>query len=149
MSRDTTDLDLTRRLVAFFPQWGRWMRANLPDDADLTASRTRMLGALVEAKEPLPMTVLSQHLCMTKRNVTALVDRLEQEALVQRIAHPTDRRSTLIQLSTQGQQVAPQLVAEHQRAVARAFATLSAEERHQLERILDKIEAFLTEHNPR
>jgi DNA-binding MarR family transcriptional regulator len=38
--------------------------------------------------------------------ITLVVDQLEQQRLVTRLAHPTDRRTTLVRLSEAGRQVA-------------------------------------------
>ena len=51
------------------------------------------------------MVELAEHLSVTKRNVTSLVDGLEKEALAVRHPHPADRRSTLVALTEAGEAV--------------------------------------------
>jgi DNA-binding MarR family transcriptional regulator len=50
------------------------------------------------------MTSISDELGVTRPNVTALVDALEEEGLVRRKPRPTDRRATVIEMSGQGVQ---------------------------------------------
>ncbi|MEM8916350.1 MAG: MarR family transcriptional regulator, partial [Pseudomonadota bacterium] len=46
----------------------------------------------------LSMAELADRLSVTKRNITTLVDGLERDGLASRHPHPTDRRSTLVEL---------------------------------------------------
>src|SRR5256714_10854162 len=50
----------------------------------------------------LPLGELADHLAVSPRNVTGLIDHLEQDGLVQRIDDPNDRRSTYAQLTPAG-----------------------------------------------
>ena len=44
-------------------------------------------------------------------SVTSLVNRLVDDGLVERIAHPTDRRTTLVKLTASGRRMAPKCAA--------------------------------------
>jgi hypothetical protein len=48
------------------------------------------------------MTQLSAALDVTARRMTTLVDALAEDGLVERYAHPTDRRSTIVELTDAG-----------------------------------------------
>ncbi|WP_240629625.1 MarR family winged helix-turn-helix transcriptional regulator [Specibacter cremeus] len=50
----------------------------------------------------LPMASASARLQVHPTSVTNVVDRLEQDGLVRRTAHPTDRRATLVLLTDDG-----------------------------------------------
>jgi DNA-binding Lrp family transcriptional regulator len=50
----------------------------------------------LESLGPLTQRELGEHLLLTSGAVTMLVDRLERDGLVQRGAHPTDRRVTVV-----------------------------------------------------
>ena len=50
----------------------------------------------------LPMRVMGQRLQLHPTSVTNIVDRLEADGLVKRIPHPTDRRTTLVEITEQG-----------------------------------------------
>ncbi len=80
---------------------------------------------------------------MTRRNVTALVDALEDEGLVRRRPHPTDRRATIIELTSEGAETTDTMYNGHRKAVAGLFADLSEDERHELIRLLGSLREVL------
>lgn len=82
------------------------------------------------------MSSISDELGVTRRNITALVDGLEEEGLVRRLPHPTDRRATVIELTDEGGRTMDTLYDEHRRAVATLFDELSEEDRRELVRLL-------------
>jgi DNA-binding MarR family transcriptional regulator len=130
--------DLTLRLVdefaGFGPSYMKWVRSRL-QDRGLTYARMRLLGAL-HSHGPQIMTSISDELCVTRRNVTALVDALEVEGLVRRRPHPTDRRATVIELTPEGERTTGAMYDEHREAVAELFCGLSEEDRRELIRLL-------------
>ena len=85
------------------------------------------------------MSGISEELGVTRRNVTALVDALEEEGLVRRQPHPTDRRATIIELTEEGERTAGAMYDEHREAVAELFAGLSEEDRRDLIRVLGRL----------
>jgi len=50
----------------------------------------------------LPMSKMGERLMVHPTSVTNAVDRLEQDELVRRVAHPTDRRTTLVEITDDG-----------------------------------------------
>jgi DNA-binding MarR family transcriptional regulator len=48
---------------------------------------------------------MGDRLMLHPTSVTNIIDRLEQQELVQRIPHPTDRRTVLAQITEDGRQV--------------------------------------------
>jgi DNA-binding MarR family transcriptional regulator len=54
----------------------------------------------------LPMTKIGQRLQVHPTSVTNAVDRLESAGLVRRTSHPTDRRTTLVELLDKGRELA-------------------------------------------
>lgn len=89
------------------------------------------------------MTGLSEDLGVTQRNITALVDALQQEGLVRRLPHPTDRRATVIELTEEGSRVMDTLYDAHRGAVAELFQTLSRKDQQELVRLLGLLRAGL------
>ncbi len=74
---------------------------------DISFARYEVLMLLVFSKRgSLPMRVIGQRLQVHPTSVTNAVDRLEAARLVRRMPHPTDRRATLIELTTAGRRVA-------------------------------------------
>ncbi len=52
----------------------------------------------------LPMRVMGERLQLHPTSVTNIVDRLERDDLVRRRAHPTDRRTTLVEITDAGRE---------------------------------------------
>jgi DNA-binding MarR family transcriptional regulator len=134
MSSAKPDEDRLSELVEAFtelgPTWVRWVNACLPSDA-VSYVRMRLLTALQRDGEQ-SMGELATGLGVTPRRVTALVEALEADGLVERRPHPTDRRSTLVAI-TEGGLKAQQVGWEQHRAeVAQAFGDLSPSEQAQL-----------------
>src|SRR5918997_2840474 len=94
---EESTLRLVDEFAGFGPSYMKWVKSRL-QDRGLTYARMRLLGAL-HSHGPQIMTSISDELCVTRRNVTALVDALEIEGLVRRRPHPTDRRATVIELA--------------------------------------------------
>ncbi len=93
-------LRLVDEFAAFGPCYLKWVRSKL-GDCGVSYARMRLLGTL-HCKGPQIMSDISEDLGVTRRNVTALVDALEEEGLVRRMPHPTDRRATIIELTGLG-----------------------------------------------
>jgi len=71
----------------------------------LTFARYEALVLLFFSRRgSLPMRVMGQRLQLHPTSVTNIVDRLEADGLVKRIAHPTDRRTTLVEITEAGRQ---------------------------------------------
>ncbi|MCP2164800.1 MarR family winged helix-turn-helix transcriptional regulator [Goodfellowiella coeruleoviolacea] len=69
------------------------------DELGLTASQ---VVALRELSEPITARELANRMSCEASNATFVLDRLEQQGLVQRQPHPTDRRAKQIVLTPQG-----------------------------------------------
>lgn len=71
----------------------------------LTFARYEALVLLTFARAAsLPMRVMGERLQLHPTSVTNIVDRLEKDGLVKRMPHPTDRRTTLIEITEDGRQ---------------------------------------------
>ena len=53
----------------------------------------------------LPMRVMGERLQLHPTSVTNIVDRLEADGLVRRLPHPTDRRTTLVEITEAGRKL--------------------------------------------
>jgi DNA-binding MarR family transcriptional regulator len=129
-----SSLRLVDEFAAFGPLYLKWVRSRL-QDGGMTYARMRLLGAL-HCKGPQIMSSISDELGVTRRNVTALVDALEEEGLVRRKPHPTDRRATVIEMTNRGEQTMDMMYDEHRIAVAGLFEDLDEEDRGELARML-------------
>lgn len=93
----------------------------------LTRARAEMIW-LLQRQAGMTQRELSQALRCTPRNVTGLVDGLEQTGFVKREQHATDRRATLVTLTPQGRRIAVGMRADYERAAQEVFADLSPAE---------------------
>ena len=136
-----SSLRLVDEFAAFGPLYLKWVRSRLRDRG-MTYARMRLLGAL-HCKGPQIMSSISDELGVTRRNVTALVDALEEEGLVRRKPHPTDRRATVIEMTDLGERRMDRVYDEHRAAVAELFAGLDEEDRRELTRMLGALREAL------
>ncbi|MCF6507914.1 MarR family transcriptional regulator [Blastococcus sp. MG754426] len=87
------------------------------EPAGLTPARTHLLWE-VHRRGPSSQRALATALDVTPRNVTGLVDALEERGYVRREPHPTDRRITLVTLTDLGVRTTAQMDADHRRIAA-------------------------------
>ena len=134
-------MQLVDEFAAFGPAYLRWVRSRL-QEGGISYPRMRLLSAL-HCKGPQIMSSLSEQLGVTPRNVTALVDALEEEGLVERRPHPTDRRATIIELTPRGAETCGAIYDEHRGAVSELFVGLSEEDLRELIRLLGELRGLL------
>ncbi|MGC0417978.1 MarR family winged helix-turn-helix transcriptional regulator [Embleya sp. AB8] len=85
--------------------------------ADHVRERALTLGltapqatALRELSGPMTMRELAERMSCEPSNATFVVDKLEKQGLVERRAHPTDRRARHLVLTTEGAALRGQLL---------------------------------------
>lgn len=104
----------------------------------LTTARAEVIWRL-HRHGPMNQRQLSQMLQCTPRNVTGLVDALEEVQLVERQPDPTDRRATLVTLTKAGQTAADTWNQESRTLAARLLAGIDRSELEQLLSSLDQV----------
>ncbi len=107
-------------------------------DKRLSPQRLRILGSLYD-RGPRMMCSLKEELGVTATNITALVDSLEKDGLVERQAHPTDRRATLIELSSKAKSELELGCGAYKDRVAEIFSDLSDTECRAFASTLEKL----------
>jgi DNA-binding MarR family transcriptional regulator len=132
--------ELVAATATFVDAFDRWSRHKAAE-AGASIPRLRLLYS-VHGHGPQKMADLAAALDVTPRNVTALVDGLESEGLVRRVAHATDRRITLVELTCSPDRVAAQFGA-FQASMASLYAELAEEDRGDLLRILGSLQGRL------
>jgi DNA-binding MarR family transcriptional regulator len=95
---------------------------------------------------PMTQRELSEALRCTPRNVTGLVDALQDLGLVARQPHPNDRRATLVTLTDAGTKAAQQWYAGYQQLSQHVFGDLDATELTDVVAALDRIIQRLRTH---
>lgn len=105
--------------------------------------RLRVLEQL-HCKGATTMRPLAEDLGLSARNLTAVADSLEAEALVQRVAHPTDRRATILELTDSGRAAAEDALAPRFAEISSLFEPLTDTQRHRfvatLSALVDRME---------
>jgi DNA-binding MarR family transcriptional regulator len=91
----------------------------------------------------MTMTELANHLDVSPRRVTDLVDALAAEGLVERKANPFDARSTVVAITPSGAKQHQVGWQQHQTAVGLAFTDLTAKERQEVLAISRSLTAAL------
>jgi DNA-binding MarR family transcriptional regulator len=71
-------------------------------DLELTFARYEVLVVLYFNEDAVPLSYVARALQLHQASITSLVDKLEKQQLIERKAHPTDRRSTLAQITRAG-----------------------------------------------
>jgi DNA-binding MarR family transcriptional regulator len=132
---------LVQAFSDFYPAWTKWLRTTL-HQSGVTPARVRLLAVLADGPS-VTMTALSRALHVSPRNITTLVDALEQENLVRRVNHPTDRRATIIELTDRGSQLCEDLWSQHLAGAGRIFATISDDEQRILLSTLGRLSEAL------
>jgi DNA-binding MarR family transcriptional regulator len=87
----------------------------------------------------LQMKELARKTGVTTGTLTVMVDRLEEQGLLQRTPHETDRRSWLIELTEKGKVLFGQHQQYHLRLTEEITSALSSEEQEMFSAILEKI----------
>lgn len=106
---------------------------------DTTLPRFDVMAALYRRREGVTMGELSRMLLVSNGNATAVVDRLEAEALVLRTPSETDRRTVHVALTAEGMAAFETMAEGHEAEVARLFAGLSEDDLDQLTTILKRM----------
>ncbi len=140
-TRNSADGSLACHLVeafaSFVPAYARWVQSRLRE-GEVSYARMRLLAAL-RCDTPQTMGMLGHRLCVTPRNVTALVDGLEAEGLVRRRPHPTDRRAIYVELTERGAATCTRMYDHHVAAVAALFTELPERSQRDLLRIVERL----------
>ncbi len=89
-----------------------------------TLPRFDVMATLYRRKDACSMSDLSRMLLVSNGNVTAVVDRLESDRLVERRPSETDRRTVYVNLTSEGLQHFETLARDHEAEVAKIFADL-------------------------
>lgn len=99
-----------------------------------------LLSTLAESG-PLTQIELATTMSVDRTAMVYLVDELEEQALVERVRHPQDRRAFLIHLTARGQDVQRRAAAALAGAAQTLLAPLDAAESRQLTDLLARVAA--------
>jgi MarR family 2-MHQ and catechol resistance regulon transcriptional repressor len=85
---------------------------------------------------------------ITKGTLTGVIDRLEAKGIVTRVVHIEDRRSTIVQLTEEGQREFNRVFGPHVQHCKRVFSDYDEADFAALERELEKLKARLDDRPP-
>jgi DNA-binding MarR family transcriptional regulator len=105
----------------------------------LSLAKAGVLKHLVAAGETLPLSQLAERISCVKSNITQLVDRLEADGLVKRVADSEDRRSIRAAITPAGRRQYEAAAAAMASSEREIFGELSADERRQLNALLERL----------
>jgi DNA-binding MarR family transcriptional regulator len=110
----------------------------------LTTARTHLLWEL-HRLGPSTQVTLASALEVSARNVSGLVDALEQSGFVVRSAHPSDRRATVVSLSDSGDETMRVMAEDHSRLSGLVEGALEDPARFQeeLDRVVEALRGLM------
>jgi DNA-binding MarR family transcriptional regulator len=113
----------------------------------LTRARATALWEILH-REPVTQRELADALKVTPRNVTTLVDAMEKTGFVKRTDHPSDRRATIVALTSKGRKAVSRMKVEKQAFAEALFGGLDASELQHfvstLDRVIGRLEPLLS-----
>lgn len=105
-------------------------------------SQRRFLTLIVMNRTPnkaINPSTLAEKVGVKRATMTGLLDGLEREGLVKRLAHPEDRRKVSIRLTDTGLQVLDEMLPDYYSCIAKLMVNLTENERKNLGSLLGKV----------
>ncbi len=129
-------LRLWLRLLSATTRIEDTIRQRLREQFDITLPRFDLMAQLEREPQGLLMSELSRRMMVTGGNVTAIVDQLEKEQLVQRQPQPGDRRAFAVHLTPAGREAFAAMASAHESWVVELLSPLPAQQQEQLHQLL-------------
>jgi DNA-binding MarR family transcriptional regulator len=145
---DHSALRIWLRLLTCTQLIERRVRSGLREDFGTTLPRFDLMAQLERHPEGLKMNELSRLLMVTGGNVTAIVDQLEKEGLVERLDEPADRRAFCIRLTRAGDKSFAEMARAHEQWVVELLGGLTRREHDELLKLLAKLKQHAMEVSP-
>ncbi|GAB2824199.1 MarR family winged helix-turn-helix transcriptional regulator [Streptomyces sp. NPDC054796] len=137
---DETAGDLADQLLRLTRRLNHAHRHNFAP-VGVTPAQARLLRTVARCEAPPRMADLAEFLGVVPRQVTSLVDALEERGLVRRAADPSNRRVTRIELTEDGRTALKELRRARRSAAEELLAPLSRAQRDDLSGLLGLIDA--------
>ena len=144
-SEDHNALRIWLRLLTCTQLIERQVRSRLREQFGSTLPRFDLMAQLERYPEGLKMNELSRLLMVTGGNVTAIVDQLEREGLVERLDDAADRRAFRIRLTRAGERSFGEMAGAHEEWIVELLAGLSRREQEELLKLLAKVKQHTVE----
>lgn len=138
--QDEVAIDVWRRMRALTHRREVIARVHVvAEQAGVTPAVAKALLSL-SPDHPTPMRDIALSLRCDASYVTAVVDGMEDHDLAHRVAHPTDRRVKVVELTSEGAALADR-VREALDELPDGFSALTPDELRELLRLLTKLES--------
>ena len=118
------DIRLWLRLLFCASHIESIMQSRIMSAFGISLARFDLMSQLERAGGGLTMSEVSRRMMVSNGATTSLVDRLVEDGLVQRKAHPEDRRTTLLHLTDHGRARFLAMAREHEDWIIELLAGL-------------------------
>jgi len=129
---------LSHQLVELYDKLSSWEQG-VVKNSGLSTAQMHTIEIVGHGGTALRMKDLAKKMGVTTGTLTVMIDRLEQQGLLKRTPHETDRRSYLIALTEKGQGLFAEHHQYHLHLTEEITATLSKEEQALFSAVLEKI----------
>ena len=134
-----TRLRLWLKLLKMSRQIEGELRENIRTEFESTLPRFDVMAAMYRFPKGLRMNELSAVLKVSNGNVTGIIDRLVNDALVVRVAVPGDRRALLVKLTPKGKNVFLKQATAHKEWVNDLLGNVSVDEAEMMMSLANKV----------
>jgi DNA-binding MarR family transcriptional regulator len=134
-------LRLWLRLLSATTRIEDTIRQRLREQFGTTLPRFDLMAQLEREPQGLSMSELSRRMMVTGGNVTAIVDQLEKEQLVQRQTQVGDRRSFTVSLTDAGRSAFAAMALAHEGWVVELLSPLAEQEQTHLHQLLGTLKS--------
>jgi DNA-binding MarR family transcriptional regulator len=131
-----SETTIVRAASRFTSVFSRWMTANACEGMNFV--RLEILQILHEEGD-VKMGDLAQRVSISARNMTAIIDAMEQAGLVVRVPHPEDRRATFVHASPEGSAFVCRMMERGIAGLSQGFTCLSSDEHEALAGLLTRV----------
>ena len=142
MTAPTSETEkLSHQLIELYGKLSFWEQ-DVVKNSPLSPAQmhtVEIVGHGAKGGAALRMKELAKKMGVTTGTLTVMVDRLEQQGLLKRTPHETDRRSYLIALTEKGQDLFAEHHQYHLHLIEEITANLSTEEQTLFSTVLEKI----------
>lgn len=124
------------------------MHARARAASSMSDNEIRIIQFLLTAarsENTVTPTTLSKHLGVTSASMTALLDRLERAGAIERVRHPSDRRSLVITATPLAERTVGAPVMAFQEATRQIASDLTEDEHAAVVRFLSNLTAAVNE----
>ena len=140
---DHAALKLWLRMLSCTVKIENEIRVRLRARFGITLPRFDLMAQLERHPDGLRMGELSKRMMVTGGNVTGIVDQLERERLVERVADPQDGRAAMVRLTPDGRHTFAAMADVHEGWVADLFRDIPAADKTTMIALLDAMKQHL------